>query len=142
MRLPPGYPSALSVTAALALALLSQPVRASELAYEGFRPSFPLYANGGTGFAGPWTQGGLNVSASGYTPRERSLCHPKLQASEGGSVAGRAFPAINGALRDLAQPLGAAGTTVYVSFLLQPQGTLGDGVLDGFFGVTRPRLPA
>jgi hypothetical protein len=31
---------------------------------------------------------------------------------------------------------------VYVGFLLQPQGTLGDGVLDGFFGVTRPRLPA
>ena len=36
----------------------------------------------------------------------------------------------------LAQLLGAPGSTVYVRFLVQPRGTLNDGVFNGFFGLT------
>jgi hypothetical protein len=39
-------------------------------------------------------------------------------------------------VRNLAQPLGADNTTVYLSFLIRPQGTLNGGVFNGFFGVT------
>lgn len=122
-----------SVMVMSALLVLALPARATEIAHESFTPSFPIYANGGTGFAGPWRQGGFNAFASGYVPLDRSLCTARLR-SEGGSVSGAAFEAINGAIRDLAQPL-AAGT-VYVSFLIQPLGTLHAGVFNGFFGLT------
>lgn len=125
-----------SIAVALFVVLPSLAAQASEIAQDSFSPSFPIYANGGAGFAGPWIQGGFNAFASGYTTRYRSLCYPKLQAGRGGSVSGHAFPSINGAVRDLAQPLGANNTTVYVSFLVQPQGTLNEGVFNGFFGLT------
>jgi hypothetical protein len=125
----------LAILAASAVLVVSAPARASQVAYEGFRPSFPIYANGGTGFNGPWTQGGFNVSGSGYTPDEGSLCFAKLPSS-GGSVSGPAFSAINGAVRNLASPIGQDNTTVYLSFLIQPQGTLHAGVFRGFFGLT------
>jgi len=124
-----------AILAASAVMIVSAPARASQVAYEGFKPSFPIYANGGTGFNGPWTQGGFNVSGSGYTPSEGSLCFAKLPPS-GGSVSGPAFSAINGAVRTLASPLGQDNTTVYLSFLIQPQGTLHAGVFRGFFGLT------
>ena len=116
-----------------ALLVLGPPAWAAQIAHEGFTPSFPIYANGGTGFAGPWKQGGFNAFASWYVPLERSLCNARLR-SEGGSVSGTAFQAINGAVRDLAQPLGAG--TVYMSFLIQAQGTLHEGIFNGFFGLT------
>jgi hypothetical protein len=121
------------VLAVSALLVLGPQAWAGQIAHEGFTASFPIYANGGTGFAGPWRQGGFNAFASGYVPLDRSLCHARLR-SEGGSVSGAAFGAINGAVRDLAQPLGAG--TVYVSFLIQPQGTLHEGIFNGFFGLT------
>ena len=132
MRLRSGYLVALTASAVM---VVSPPVRASQVAYEGFSPSFPIYANGGTGFSGPWTQGGFNAFASGYVPVESSLCFPRLQTS-GGSVSGPAFSAINGAIRSLALPLGQNNTTVYLSFLVQPQGTLHSGIFRGFFGLT------
>jgi hypothetical protein len=115
------------------LLLMSSPARAVPIAQESFIPSFPVYANGGSGFAGPWKPGGFNAFASGYVPLDRSLCKARLR-SDGGSVSGAAFEQINGAIRDLAQPLGTG--TVYLSFLVQPQGTLHEGVFNGFFGVT------
>lgn len=125
-----GIALALAASAWMALA---SPARADLIAQESFTPSFPIYANGGTGFAGAWKQGGFNAFASGYVPLDRSLCNPRLR-SDGGSVSGAAFPAINGAIRDLAQPLGVG--TVYMSFLIQPQGTLHAGIFNGFFGLT------
>lgn len=121
------------ILALSALLVLVSPARADLIAQESFTPSFPIYANGGTGFAGAWKQGGFNAFASGYVPLDRSLCSARMR-SDGGSVSAGAFPAINGAIRDLAQPLGVG--TVYVSFLIQPQGTLHDGVFNGFFGFT------
>lgn len=127
----------LSIAALTALSLtVCQPARASQIAYEGFGQSFPIYANGGIGFSGPWTQGGFNVAASGYVANPVSLSFPSLEASAFGSISGDAFPAINGAIRNLAQPLGADDTTVYLSFFLRPDGTLNQGVFNGFFGVT------
>lgn len=108
---------------------------AGQVAYDGFAPSFPIYANGGTGFAGPWTQGGFNAFASGYAPSDASLCFAGLPTS-GGHVSGGAFSAINGAIRSLQHPVGQDGTTMYLSFLIQPQGKLDDGIFGGFFGLT------
>jgi hypothetical protein len=123
-----------SVTATLLN--VSRPARASQIAYDGFGESFPAYANSGVGFSGPWAQGGFNVSASSYRQNSRSLTYPSLVAGSLGSVSGDAFDAISGAIRSLGQPLGADGTTVYLSVLLQPNGTLGQGLFNGFFGVT------
>src|SRR4051812_14877501 len=122
------------LTAAAAVLVLSQSAAAGQV-YEGFVPSFPVYANGGSGFASPWAPGGFNAFSAGYVPLEGSLCFSNLQTS-GGSVSGAAFSAINGTLRNLAQPLGAAPTTVYLSFLVQPQGALDAGLFQGFFGLT------
>jgi hypothetical protein len=117
------------------MVVASQVVGAGQVAYEGFAPSFPIYANGGEGFAGPWTQGGFNAFASGYAPADGSLCFGGLRAA-GGHVSGGAFSAINGAIRSLKQPLGEDQTTIYVSFLIQPRGKLDDGIFGGFFGLT------
>jgi hypothetical protein len=129
----PATVTALSIIAILAVGAPS--ARAGVVARDSFNASFPIYANGGAGFAGPWTQGGFNAFASGYTLLERSLCRRDLDTA-GGSVAGDAFSSINGAVRSLAQPLGVDNTTVYVSFLLQPRGTLNEGIFNGFFGLT------
>jgi hypothetical protein len=118
-----------------ALFAASHPALASEIAYEGFGPSFPVYANDGTGFGGPWTQGGFNVFASGYVPNEGSLCYSRLPSTSQ-SISGGAFSALNGAIRNLGLPLGADNTTVYISFLIQPQGKLNDGAFNGYFGLT------
>ena len=117
------------------LVLTSRPADAGQLAYEGFKLSFPLYASGGAGFTGAWAQGGFNAFASGYSFTGASLCYPRVQTS-GGSVSGDAFPSINGILRRLQQPLGADNTTAYISFLLRPEGTLNSGIFNGFFGLT------
>jgi len=123
------------VAFSLVIAKLSVPARGSQIANDGFGPSFPIYANSGSGFGGAWAQGGFNAFASGYVSNDRSLCYPQLETS-GGSVSGAAFDAINGTVRPLARFLGANGTTAYLSFLIQPNGTLNDGIFDGFFGVT------
>ena len=122
------------VAAAVAL-LAVLPAFAAQIAEENFETSFPIYANAGSGFSSGWAQGGFNAFASRYTARAKSLCYPRLDAA-GGSVSGQAVPSINGAVRNLASPLGFDNTTVYVSFLMQPRGTLNDGIFGGFFGLT------
>lgn len=129
-----GRRAVVCLLAAIILILLTLPA-AAQVVEENFALSFPTYANGGSGFAAPWTQGGFNATVSRYTVRARSLCYPQLE-SAGGSVSGEAVQQINGTIRTLAQPLGADNTTVYVSFLLQPRGTLNDGIFNGFFGLT------
>jgi len=58
--------TALFVSLTATLLIVSGPARASQLAYDGFGESFPVYANSGIGFSAPWAQGGFNVSASSY----------------------------------------------------------------------------
>ncbi len=133
MRVRSGHALAFSITTVLAG--LGGPLSASQIAYDDFKRSFPIYANSGLGFNGAWTQGGFNVFASGYEHTDASLCFGSLEAG-GTSVSAGAFPAINGALRNLAQQLGQDGTTVYVSFLVQAREPFGGGIFSGFFGLT------
>ena len=119
----------------VAATLMAQTARASLIAYDGFGSSFPVHAGGGTGFSGPWVIGGFDAFAASYALKRESLCFGRQQAS-GGRVSGGPFEEINGALRTLSQPPGTDNTTVYLSFLLRPQGTLSQGIFGGFFGVT------
>ncbi|MGH7858843.1 MAG: hypothetical protein ACREQY_16065, partial [Candidatus Binatia bacterium] len=54
----------------------------------------------------------------------------------GNHVESASTGAIAGITRDLGVPLGADGTTRYISFLLRPEGVLGQGAFSGFFGLT------
>jgi len=123
----------LTAMAAAVVAILGQTLWAQSV-YEGFNLTFPLF-NTGTGLAGSWQPGGFNAFAAGYTAGEQSLAFNGL-ATTPGHVSGAAFNSINGAVRSLLQPLGANGTTAYLSVLLRPRGNLGAGIFDGFFGLT------
>lgn len=131
MRFRLGYLSVVPLTLALTIVTQAAP---TQIAYEGFDLTFPQY-NTGYGFNGAWQQGGFNVFAAGYTANEASLSFGGLQTS-GGRISAAAFSSINGAVRNLVQSLGVDNTTVYLSFLIRPQGTLNGGVFNGFFGVT------
>jgi hypothetical protein len=113
--------------------------RADLIAYEGF--NYPTGTNlngqnGGSGFAGAWVPGGFNASIFNHlTIAPGSLAFDDLLTSGNHASAG-ATNAIAGLTRHLAQPLGTPGTTAYLSFLLRPEGILGQGAFNGFFGVT------
>jgi hypothetical protein len=130
------FPVAVLMAAATSML---QPLFAQQ-SYEGFKLTFPAY-NSGAGLSGAWALGGFNAFAAGYTSAEDSLSFAGLVTS-GGRVEAEAFNAINGARRNLAQPMGADNTTRYMSVLLRPQGTLHGGVFNGFFGITLAGGPA
>ncbi|HEX9400989.1 MAG TPA: hypothetical protein VF912_12840 [Anaeromyxobacter sp.] len=115
------------------LLVASQPAQASPLAYEGF--SLPLAApfHGGAGFSGPWNND-LAPTLQGYSWSDSTLRITGLQAS-GGSVSGDASDlTFSLASRNLSTFV-ATYPTVYVSFLVQPRGTLNEGAAGGFFGL-------
>ena len=112
---------------------------ATLIAYDGFNygPAGSDLSgnNGGFGFATPWQPGGFNASINNnYDIASGSLSFGPLLTS-GNSAATTAQNAISGLTRTLASSLGTPGTTAYLSFLLQPQGTLNGGAFNGFFGV-------
>jgi hypothetical protein len=118
--------------------LIASIAGASELAFDTFARSFPIYASGGVGFAGPWMSGAWEGGSHlpNYSASDRSLCYRDLP-SHGGSISGMVeTAALDGIHRVLTTPLGAEGTTAYVSFLLRPAGKLGVGYFDGYFGLT------
>ena len=123
-----------SALAALALAAAIGQTTWAQSVHEGFTLTFPLY-NTGSGLSGSWQPGGFNAFAAGYTAGEQSLAFNGL-ATTPGRVSAAAFNSINGAIRNLTQPLGADGTTAYLSVLLRPRGTLNEGIFNGFFGIT------
>src|SRR5580658_3712267 len=98
-------------------------------AYEGFTYTAGTSLNGqngGAGWSGGWfTPGGLDA-----TTTSQSLSFGGLGVS-GGAVSTAGFqPPNQGSsvayfVRDLATPLGADGTTVYLSFLLRPDAGYG-----------------
>jgi hypothetical protein len=131
-------PQKLIVLVALASAPLS--TRAALIAYDGFGyasvGSDLQGGNGGFGFAGPWQSGGFNASIfNNYDIAAGSLPYAGL-ATSGNSVRSGPVAAIAGLTRPFLAPIGVAGTTVYYSFLLRPEGTLGQGAFNGFFGLT------
>jgi hypothetical protein len=106
------------------------------IAYDGFNyaAGIDLVGNsGGTGFSGAWAAGGFNASSSAnYDVASGSLAFSTLLTS-GNRVSTGSTQVIAGVTRTLAAPLGADGTTTYLSMLLRPEGTLTAG---GFFGLT------
>ena len=120
------------------LALTSTEANAELVAYDGF--AYEAGAglkgrDGGFGFAGPWRTGGFNAGLNeNYEVSGGSLEFAGLSVAGNRSVT-RAVSSIAGLTRDLAEPLGEAGTTRYLSFLVRPEGQLGEGAFNGFFGV-------
>lgn len=101
-----------------------------------FRPTGLDGRNGGSGFSGPWFPSGFNASISDVQlVQAGSLPHQKLDP-QGESIHIAATNAIAGLGRNLEKPVAAASTlTFWWSFLLRPEGVLGAGALNGFFGV-------
>jgi hypothetical protein len=94
-----------------------------------------LGENGGVGFSAAWMAGGFNASVhDNYVIGSGSLVYPGLAIS-GGHVSSSTETSISGLSRALAQPLGQTGTTQYLSFLIQPEGVLDEGIFSGFFGL-------
>ena len=94
-----------------------------------------LEKTGGIGFSAAWVEGGFNASIhDNFVIESGSLVYPGLALS-GGHVRSSSQPAISGISRTLEQSLGASGTTKYLSFLIQPEGVLNEGIFSGFFGL-------
>ncbi|HEU5311591.1 MAG TPA: hypothetical protein VFV24_09085, partial [Candidatus Eisenbacteria bacterium] len=95
-----------------------------------------LGQNGGLGFDGPWFPSGFNAFFHDtYDIAEDSLHFGDLAVTGNRTESGPTF-AIAGLGRNLTVPIPAdAATTKYLGLLLRPEGTLGEGALNGFFGV-------
>jgi hypothetical protein len=92
--------------------------------------------NSGTGFFSGWGQGGFNVGQSAnFTYAADSLRYFTLPVSGGRLNSVAVSGLISGVQRFFVTPIGQAGTTVYLSVLLRPEGTLNNGEYNGFFGV-------
>ncbi|HAB18071.1 MAG TPA: hypothetical protein DCE44_16680, partial [Verrucomicrobiales bacterium] len=88
--------------------------------------------NGGVGFATPWFAQSTPLNAR---VASGSLPYPLLRTA-GNNVAAPVLSAGIGSLsRRLTQSLGTPGTTRYLSFLARPDGTVGEGAFNGFFGL-------
>jgi hypothetical protein len=132
----------LAAVVCLVVAVLSgsRDARGALLAYEPFDYS-PAGAdlnggNGGFGFSGPWAPGGFNASLNNnFDVASGSLSFQQLLTG-GNRVTSLSTTAISGLTRNLAVPLGAAGGTKYVSVVLRPEGQVGAGAFNGFFGLT------
>ena len=93
--------------------------------------------NGGTGFARAWGSGGFNSDPNApHVVGDESLAYENL-ATSGKSCKVAVQNRIVGMERSLAHPeeFAKPGSTRYVSVVMQPEGKLGDGPLNGFFGL-------
>ncbi|MGH9362269.1 MAG: hypothetical protein ACRD2T_10160, partial [Thermoanaerobaculia bacterium] len=125
---------ALFLTTSLAGKLGAQTAASEPFAYSP--PGADLQGQaGGTGFAGPWAPGGFNASIhDSYDIAAGSLAFQELAVS-GNRMQSAPTNAIAGLSRPLAVPIAAGDTTtLYFSLLLRPEGALGEGVFNGFFG--------
>jgi hypothetical protein len=124
---------------------LHRPARAGLVAHESFATDLPgndgslVLNSGGTGFLGPWRQGGFNVAGSAnFLVDPTSLVAAALEPA-GGRVRATSVGAISGVQRTLSLPLrdGSDGPSVmYLSCRIRPDGVLGAGAFNGFFGLT------
>lgn len=88
----------------------------------------------GQGFARVWTEGGFNASVhDNYDIAGGSLAFGSLTTS-GNKVTTAATSAIAGARGILSQTI-SGSDTFYMSMLIRPEGTVGEGAFGGFFGV-------
>ena len=88
------------------------------------------------GFTSAWQEASATALHTNYDIAAGSLSFGGLATSGNRVVAASSslniFP---GVARDLSIP-GTPGTTVFVSFLLRPEGVLNEGLYDGYFGLT------
>lgn len=94
---------------------------------------------GGLGWAGPWMSGGFNADPmNGERFRlSTDAPNPGLLPQTGGAARVAALPlGLGGILRKFAEPVGTEGTVLFASVVLRPEGTVGDGAFQGFFGMT------
>jgi hypothetical protein len=127
------------MSVAVLACLVSQPVSAALIAYEPFDyapvGSDLLGKAGGDGFSGAWQVGGFNASIQNNYDIEVDPPAFGTLLRSGQSVHTPAVGAIAGITRNLTSPLGQADATVYLSFLIQPQGALHGGAFNGFMGL-------
>lgn len=90
---------------------------------------------GSFGFSSPWAPGGFNASQSSNFLVATDSLERGLLATDGGRLTSGSTSVISGVTRNLTTPIGAAGTTRYVSFLVEPQAPLHQGVFNGFLGL-------
>ena len=134
----PGHSSFLRSTPFLVFLYLLSCARfanAELLVYEGFNysPSGADVAgnsgNGSFGFSGGWTGSTTFDLAPG------SLVSPvPFSSPTGNRVTAAAFGGNRDLDRVLSQSLGADNTTAYFSFLMRPEGVVGQGAFGGWFG--------
>jgi hypothetical protein len=126
--------SVISSMIAVAVAC-AQSVHGAPIAYDGFDyPAASSLAgqNGGQGFSGAWSIGGFNVAQSVSVAASGSLAYSSL-ATTGNHVTTPTTSLLNGTQRNLSSAISSG--TVYLSCLLRPEGTIGQGNGNGFFGV-------
>jgi T5SS/PEP-CTERM-associated repeat protein len=115
-----------------------QPTPTGLVAYEPFDYS-PAGAdlegkNGGSGFAGPWAGNGIDP-ADRFNIAPDSLSFGELRTAGNRATTDASVSASGGIARELSVPLGAPGTTSYLSFIMRPEDTLHQGLFNGFFGL-------
>jgi hypothetical protein len=95
-----------------------------------------LGQDGGVGFDGPWIPSGFNASVrDNFDIAAGSLSFAELAVTSN-RVGSLSTAAIAGLGRNLRAPVAAgAASTLFLSLLLRPEGVLGEGAFNGFFGV-------
>ncbi|HEX8203061.1 MAG TPA: PEP-CTERM sorting domain-containing protein [Isosphaeraceae bacterium] len=126
------------IMSALLAATMFGEARAAIIAYDGFAngtPGLDLVGNdGGTGFNSPWLPGGFNASQfANYDIGAGSLASNNLSTS-GNRATTASTTSIAGLRRVLSRTIGP-NETFYLSVLLRPEGTVGEGAFGGFFGL-------
>ncbi len=131
----------LSLSFAVLNAALIMPtaVHAGLFAFDSFEyaPGEAIHGQGGgSGFADSWIRS-LNSGPASNGILSQSLSFGALDTSGARGSVGPRLELGNTSFisRTLSSPIGVDNTTVYFSVLLQPEGTLGVGMFDGFFGI-------
>ena len=106
------------------------------IAYDGFNYGpvgvglNGLTGGGSFGWGGAWSTTGNSTIAAG------SLTSPTVPMSvTGNSVTAAAAGTNRDSSRSFPSPLGTAGTSLYVGFLIEPEGVVGGGSDNGYFGL-------
>jgi hypothetical protein len=134
MKLPPPYLPLL--TAAL---LAPAAAQANVFVFDSFdyTPGTSLNGqNGGTGFSTAWTKS-INSGSATEGIEAGSLSSGTLSTSGSHANLGPRLTSGNTLSfgRNLSSPIGADNSKVYFSVVLRPEGTLGQGMFGGFFGI-------
>ncbi len=118
--------------------LFSRVSKADLVVYEGFQRGSSgqdlLLAGGGIGFSSVWETGGFNAALNdNFDIASGSLTYGGMP-NAGGHATTSFTNSIAGLRRTLTQSIGPS-QTFFLSVLLRPEGTIGQGPFGGFFGL-------